>query len=93
MNREDGVFLRVLPESSTLYARTDYAVSNDNVFSLKNPAAVASKVGDALTEVLRERAGELRSTRRPAGTRFVATRLTRWPISTRPFSRFSFGSV
>jgi putative transposase len=38
--------------------RSEYAVSNDNVFALKNPG-VASEVRDALTEVLREGARTL----------------------------------
>jgi transposase-like protein len=38
--------------------RSEYAVSNDNVFALKNPG-VANEVRDALTEVLREGARTL----------------------------------
>ena len=40
------------------FARSEYAVSHDNVFVLKNPA-VANAVRDALTEVLREGARTL----------------------------------
>lgn len=56
MNQQGG---RILEGSSGIinsFARKEYAVSNDNVFPPKNPAAVASEVGDALAEVLRERA-------------------------------------
>jgi len=40
------------------FARSEYAVSHDNVFVLKNPA-VANEVRDALTEVLQEGARTL----------------------------------
>ncbi len=40
------------------FTRKEYAVSNDNVFALKNPA-VAGEVRDALTQVLREGARAL----------------------------------
>jgi hypothetical protein len=39
-------------------ARSEYAVSNDNVFALKNPGA-ANEVRETLTEVLREGAWTL----------------------------------
>jgi hypothetical protein len=40
------------------FARSEYAVSHDNVFVLKNPA-VANEVRDGLTEVLQEGARTL----------------------------------
>ena len=49
----------VLPESSiNLFTRSEYAVSNDNVFEFKNPG-MADAVRDVLTDVLRQGAREL----------------------------------
>jgi len=46
------------PESSTFLQSSEYAVSHDNVFALKNPAP-PNEVRDTLPEVLREGARTL----------------------------------